>query len=187
MLGPSSVLKSQVAPAAQDAVTSPSYTRRRPTTHYRASIRTVPDWVKRPPNRDKAAGARASADETCDVAKLVEAFVNRLARLSEDCGSEVDDLELPKPETVERAKKFLLALQRCQRAQDRPMFEPSLAPGPNHGVEAHWRCADSELLVHIPPDGDTISFYGDDGAGRSEIRGRLTSEGFYHVLTKFVG
>lgn len=76
----------------------------------------------------------------------------------------------------ERARDYLLDV--AGRVRDRygvAVPAPSISPGPDGGVDFHWRGGPREMLLNVPGDAaKAITFYGQDGAGNS-IKGTTTS------------
>lgn len=61
---------------------------------------------------------------------------------------------------------------------------PRIRKGPRGSIDLHWRVTDRELLVNIPAEyGSPADYYGDDGAGRQQIKGTLDPEKQgYHLM-----
>lgn len=76
--------------------------------------------------------------------------------------------------TLERTKDFVLRnVARVQRISKIDVPVPRVLPGPDGGIDLHWRNQDRELLLTVPSDAaEPATFYGDD-KGRQSIKGTL--------------
>ena len=77
--------------------------------------------------------------------------------------------------TWSRATRFLRAnAELVGRQSGSSIPPPAISPGPDGGIDLHWRTSDRELLIHVPADdGRPARFYGDDGAQGTPIEGEL--------------
>lgn len=75
-------------------------------------------------------------------------------------------------ETWERARRFLLASAMwLLETLDLSLPPPDIGPGPDCGIDLHWRADSFELLLTIPDDENApASFYGDD-RGSVKVKG----------------
>ena len=70
------------------------------------------------------------------------------------------------------AAEFVLAIDREVEALGKKMVIPRILPGPAGSIDLHWKTATFELLMKVPPDDGSVTFYGDD-YGRTQFEGKF--------------
>jgi hypothetical protein len=71
-------------------------------------------------------------------------------------------------ETITRATGFLLSFIRdVYDSYHLRLPLPKILPGPDGSIDIHWKGADFELLLNIPPNDKYAQFYGDNKFGES--------------------
>ena len=77
--------------------------------------------------------------------------------------------------TWERAVGFLVRnASWLWRDYGVPIQAPRIRKGPDGSIDLDWRTPGHELLVNVPADpNESATYYGDDGAGRHQVKGSL--------------
>lgn len=84
-------------------------------------------------------------------------------------------------ETIDRAADLLRWLAKEASTQARAISVPHIDHGQNGSIDLYWKLDSCELLINVPADASSPTFYGDD-YGTSVTKGRLDSHKNRRVL-----
>jgi hypothetical protein len=78
--------------------------------------------------------------------------------------------------TLDRACRFLIGfVNKVHKRYGIKLEVPKVLPGPDGGIDIHWKNDRFEMLVEIPEEGDFADYFGDNTQGE-ETKGRMRIE-----------